>query len=175
MKVLYSLLIFNVVFCASSKTEQGNRADYLEILQIKHEKLLSILDSIIRHQKQCIYYTPELIFCIHPRNINDTIVEIQIEAIGSVALKSDRRKGCFDFGGHLFLVTGDEYKAILKNTNKKRQISYYRPNKDEIAIYEDDTYSMWIYHYINDDFIFKEMWEMFCKEPCLDRDGLMKR
>ena len=162
MKTLYIFWAFIFIFCTSAKTEKGSGIDCLEILQIKHEKLLPILDSIIRHEKQCVYYTPKLIFWFHPRKVNDTI-SIQIGAIGSAVEKSDMYKGCFEFGGHLFLVWDDEYREILRNTNKKRQIYFYTLEKGVIRE-EDDTHSIWFYHYINNDFIFKEMWENFCKD-----------
>ena len=42
----------------------------------KNKKLLPILDCIIKHEQQCVYYTPNLIFNIYSRNLNDSIDEV---------------------------------------------------------------------------------------------------
>ena len=39
-------------------------------------ELLPILDCIIKHEQQCVYYTPNLIFNIYSRNLNDSIDEV---------------------------------------------------------------------------------------------------
>ena len=171
MKTLYILLLVSIIFCISLKPKKDNQVDYLNILQIKNENLLPILNSIVKHEKSCVYYTPELIFEIHIQKHNNFIVELQIRAIGSVVEKSDMHKGCFEFEGHLFLVCGKKYNTIFKKTNKKRTISCVTLKNGEV-LEEDNTFSIWVYHYTNEDFIFKELYDMFCKSltPLKDRD-----
>ena len=170
MKPLYILLLISIVFCTSFKAEKVDYVNCLNILQMKNESLLPILDSIVRHEKQCVYYAPELIFEVYTQN-NNSIIELQIRAIGSVVGQPDIYKGCFEFRRHLFLVWGKDYNVIFKKTNKKKPISYVAL-KDGEVLEEDNTFSIWAYHYINNNFIFKELYDMFCKSltPIKDRD-----
>jgi len=163
MRIIILLVIFKSVFFISSKADDWNYSlDSLELFQVKSDDLLLILDSIIKYEKQCVYYTPKLLFCIHPRIINDTIVIVQIGSFGTILTKSEMYKGCLEFEGHLFFVWGNEYGSILKNTKKKEPIYYYECKDDEIVVFEDDTYSIWIYYYYNENFIFIKRWDNYC-------------
>lgn len=128
----------------------------------KNKKLLPILDCIIKHEQQCVYYTPNLIFNIYSRNLNDSIDEVQIGAIGSILTRLELDEKCFEYAGHLFLV--ERYKnSLFINTNQKKQISYYIETNNVVINYYNDTYSFWIYHYISDRFFFRDMYDTYCK------------
>ena len=162
MRTLLILFIVNFFFLSSRADTNFYLSDTLCIMQIKNEKLFPILDSIIMYEKDCEYYNPKLLFSIQCRNVNDTIIMLQIGAFGSIIPKLNRDKGCFEFGGHLFFVRGDAYNSIFENTNRKRHINYYIPEKN-VVLEEDDTYSIWIYRYYKNDFKLIALWENFCK------------
>ena len=163
MKICYSSLLLTVVsLCLSLRLEAVSHTAYLEVLEVKNKNLLPILDCIIKHEQQCVYYTPNLIFNIYSRNLNDSIDEVQIGAIGSILTRLELDEKCFEYAGHLFLVEG--YKnSLFINTNRKEQISYYIETNDVVTNYDDDTYSFWIYHYISDRFFFRDMYDTYCK------------
>jgi len=172
MRILYILILLIAVifFCLSLKAEKDNRIKgSLAILQIKNEKLIPILDSIISHEQQCVYYTPELHFSIHSRRVNDTIIEFQIEAFGLLIEPADYNKGCFEHNGHWFFVTGQELnESIFIKTNQRKKFLFHKDHyyKSDgqlvLVLIEDDTYSMWIYHYIACNFVLKEMYAPYC-------------
>jgi hypothetical protein len=177
MKTSYFILfVFVITFCTSFKDKKDNHVDYLNILQVKNKSLLPILDYIISQEKHCVYYKPELIFEVDVRK-NISFVELHIKAAGAKVAKSEWEKGCIQYGEHLFIVYGfDEgYKTIFKNTKKKMSISsnIYITLKDGEFLEEDNTFSTWVYHYANDVFEFKKLYDFFCKSlsPIGDRDA----
>lgn len=120
MKTYYFLLLLTVIsLCLPLKLEAVSHTAYLEVVEVKNKNLLPILDSIIRHEQQCIYYTPKLIFSIYSQKLNDSINEVQIGAIGSILTSVDLNAKCFEYAGHLSLVNGNK-KSIFTNTNNKK-------------------------------------------------------
>lgn len=174
-RILYVVLIIIAVLCMSLKSEKGSSVDSLEILQIKNENLLPILDSIVSHEKLCVYYTPDLYFSIRSLILNDTITEFQVGAFGSMLIEfgDNNYKGCFKHKGHWFFVEGQELnKALFAKTNQKKAFVFYKPawetNNGEIIlrVIEDDIFSFWIYYYVNNKLIFREMYDPYCKNQC---------
>ena len=166
------IIVVNCAFCFLIKTENDGRHGKVEILQIQNECLLPILDSIIIHEKKCTYYTPELIFSIHSRIVNDTTTEYNIGSIGSWLVDfGDNQcyKGCFEHRGHWFVVEGQVLDStVFKKTSEKKDFVFYKPEGEtengKIILYliDDDTYSFWIYDYSDNMFIFKEMYDPYC-------------
>lgn len=172
MKALCIFPIIFIAFCTSLKADNDPRIDYLDILQINNEKLLPILDSIIKHERSCVYYTPSLYFSIGSRTVNDTVTEFQIGAFGSilVELGDSYYKGCFEHNGHWFFVRGEELKeTVFIKTNQKESFAFYKQDgitsdgKIILRVIEDDTFSFWIYYYADAEFIFKKMYDPYCK------------
>ncbi len=138
--------------------------DTLELLEVKNEKLTTILDNIISHERGCDYYNPDLIFTIHSQFINDA----NILLIGSIGIETTRlgnELGCFEYQGHLFIVYGHRFdNTLFVATNKRKKMSYHIPVKDKcienleliLEIIEDDTFSFWYYEYNEGDFVFLE-------------------
>jgi len=165
MRTLFVLLLFNIIFCMSLKAE---KIDSVAIVQIKNKNLLPILDSIVSYEKQLVYYTPKLYFSIRSRIIDDTLIEFQIASFGSILVEignNDRYKGCFEHNGHWFFVTGQEFnESVFIKTNQKKAFMFRKPveytsdGRMILNVIEDDRYSNWIYHYVNDDFILEVMW-----------------
>jgi len=170
MKAFYISLLIITGFGMSLKSETHNHIACLKVLEIKNKDLEPILDSIIRHEQQCVYYTPKIVFSIHFQKINDSIKNVQIGAIGSIVTEFDLDKSCFEFKGHLFLIKGN-HDAIFKNTNRTKLVSYYIETEDIIFAYEDDTYSFWIYHYVGGNFFLEEMYDTYCKSLTPFQDG----
>jgi hypothetical protein len=174
MRISLIILIVATFFCLSLKVERDNHIEKsLTILQIRNEHLLPILDSIISHEKHCDYYTPKLYFSIRSQTINDTIIEFQIGALGSmlVELGDSHYKGYFKHNGHCFFVEGQELnETVFIKSNQRKAFVFYKSEeitsdgKILLRVFEDDTYSFWIYHYIDGDFIFKEMYNFHCKK-----------
>lgn len=173
MQILYIVLIINIFLCPLLKEENGTKIEEcLTILQIKNEKLMPILDTILEHESYCDYYTQDLYFFIHDKIINDTIIEFQIGVYGSILIESgdDYYKGCFEYKGHWFFVTGEELnETVFIKTDQKKVFVFHKPGeitsdgKVILRVIEDDTYSFWIYHYCNNVFLLKEMYDTYCK------------
>lgn len=164
--ILYILLAIIAVFCMSLKPKEIKHIDYVEILQIKNRNLLPILDSIIDHEKHCVYYRPDLYFSINSRTENDTIT-VHIEGFAFLIKKTDY-KGCFEYKGHWFFINGQEiYKNVFAKTNKKKAFEFHKPayitddGKLVLVVYEDDSFCYWIYYYINNEFIFNMMYDPY--------------
>lgn len=129
MRILHVLVIFMLVAvpCSSQKIEKNSHIDSLTVLQIRNKKLIPILDTILKHEICCGYYSPKLYFSIHDRIINDTISEFQIGAFGSMLLDINYYKGCFKHNGHWFFVTGQELnESVFIRTKKKKNV--YMPS-----------------------------------------------
>jgi hypothetical protein len=173
MKSLCILSIIFIAFCTSLNADNDPRVDYLNVLRINNEELLPILDGIIKHERGCVYYTAKLYFSIRSRTVKDTITEFQIGAFGSILAdfgNNEYYKGCFEHNGHWFFVEGQELnESIFIKTNQKESFAFYKPEgitsdgKIILRIIEDDTFSFWIYHYIDAEFTFKEMYNTYCK------------
>jgi hypothetical protein len=138
--------------------------DTLELLEVKNEKLTTILDNIISHEMGCDYYKPDLLFAIHSQFINDT----NILLIGSIGIETTRignELGCIEYQGHLFIVYGHRFdNTLFAATNKRKKMSYHIPNEMEdkcvetkklnLEFIEDDSFSFWYYEYNEGNFVF---------------------
>ena len=176
MKKIIAFVLFIVVvisaFFVLLNSDNDGRLRNVRILKIRNESLLPILDSIIIHERKCAYYTPELIFSIHSRIVNDTTTEYNIGSIGSWLVDfGDNQcyKGCFEHRGHWFVVEGQALDStVFKRTSEKKDFVFYEPDGEtengEIILFliDDDTYSFWIYDYSDNVFIFKEMYDPYC-------------
>jgi len=165
------LLFLSAILFVSIESENDSRKESIDIIHVNDRVFLSILDSIINHEKQCVYYSPDLIFSIHNRKVKDTIIEYQIGAYGLALIDftNNNYKGCFEYDGHWFVVEGlilDE--QVFVKTDKKKEFVFYKPygvfenGSNYSRVFEDDIYSFWIYQYIDHLFIFKEMVDYYC-------------
>lgn len=176
-KILYYLVVivtvsFVAVSCKKSCCpDQAVALRKVTVLKITNENLLPILDSIIQHEKKCVYYSSDLVFSIDRQAVNDSIAEFEIGGIGSllVDLGEDYYKGCFEYEGHWFLVTGKELdKTVFANADYKKEFVFYKTgwvtDEGEIVLidFEDDRYSYWIYHYNGEVFKFKNSSDTYC-------------
>ena len=176
-KIFYCIVVIVTFVCFAVDCKNSCRSDQVSVphqvgvLQITNERLLPILDSIIRHEKNCSYYSPNLYFSIDKRVVNDTIAEFEIGGIGSllVDLGEDYYKGCFEYEGHWFLVTGKKLdKTVFANADYKKEFVFYKTgwvtDEGEIVLidFEDDRYSYWIYHYNGEVFKFKSSSDTYC-------------
>jgi hypothetical protein len=167
---LTHLFVIFIALCFSLNTlaEKKSAKDCLSLLQIKNEKLTIILDSIINHEMTCDYYRPDLIFSIHLQVI-DGNKTLQIESIGFEKVRIGDEQGYFEYREHLFFVSGAYLEETLfVKTDKKKSFTYYQPYNCEesneliLDIIEDDSFSFWIYEYIDCDFVFQEI-HTYCK------------
>ncbi|MBR0501257.1 MAG: hypothetical protein IJJ72_09730 [Bacteroidales bacterium] len=173
-KTILFVLLFIVVFstfCYLFKSDNNSRVGYVSILQIKNKSLLSILDSIISHEKQCAYYSPELIFSIHSQVVNDITTEYQVGAIGSwlVDHGGNQYKGCFEYKRHWFFVEGQDLDStVFKTTAEKKEFIFFKSDEKTregdliLNVIDDDTFSFWIYDYTDNVFLLKEMYDFYC-------------
>lgn len=176
-KIFYCIVVIVTFVCFAVDCKNSCRSDQVSVphqvgvLQITNERLLPILDSIIQHEKKCVYYSSDLVFSIHRQAVNDSIAEFQIGGIGSILvdLGEDYYKGCFEYEGHWFLVTGKELdKTVFANADYKKEFVSYKTDwvtdEGEIVLidFEDDRYSYWIYHYNGEVFKFKSSSDTYC-------------
>lgn len=150
-KVFYLLLLIIGNFPLPVIAMKNASFDSVIVFEIKNSNLIPVLDSMILLEKKCEYYNSKLVFNIkiYP---NKGYSNIQIEAIrykpgGRLYL------GCFQYSGHLFLVSGQFEESLFVKTNKKKPIEIHKEKKrsDHILI-EDDTFSSCLYKYLDNQF-----------------------
>jgi hypothetical protein len=139
--------------------------DSLSVVYIKNENLLPILDGFIEHEQSCDYYNSKLLFEIHSQTIYDTTI-IQVESIGYEKNRVGDELGGFVYRGHFFFVTGMYLEeTIFTLTYKKKLCEYYQYEDDYnheektllIEIIDDDSFSFYVYYYMENEFHFKEL------------------
>jgi hypothetical protein len=160
--IITGFLVLGLSLCSLSLKNLSD--DTLELLEVKNEKLTTILDNIISHERGCDYYSPDLLFAIHSQFINDTNI-LLIGAIGLETIKLGNELGLFEYQGHLFIVYGHRLdNTLFATTNKRKNMSYHIPRKNKyfenqeltLGFIEDDTFSFWYYEFNEGDFIFLE-------------------
>jgi hypothetical protein len=142
--------------------------DSLQVLRIKNNELIQILEGVITHEMSCKYYKPNLKYSIHFNFFKDSLV-VQIESIGFEIVKLGNELGCFVYRGHLFIVSGKYLvKRIFSITDRKKQVAYWAPTGDELPpspciVNKEgkkesvEFLSAWIYKYdgVKNTFIFR--------------------
>ena len=135
-------------------------------LSIDEENFLSILDSILTHEKDCDYYDCKLLFSVSIRKSEENFL-ISIESQKDISLLlSLKSYGYFYHQNHLFVVQDEQCKDIFSTCGTKRTFKYtdynhpdFQPKKgDKVTIYNfnDDSFSQWYYWYANSKFILEE-------------------
>ncbi len=176
-KIFYCIVVIVTFVCFAVDCKNSCRSDQVSVphqvgvLQITNERLLPILDSIIQHEKKCVYYSSDLVFSIHRQAVNDSIAEFQIGGIGSmlVDLGEDYYKGCFEHKGHTFLVVGQDVDTtIFADTDEQKEFRIYKTDwvtdRGETVLidFEDDQFSYWVYHYLDSSFYLKILSDTYC-------------
>ena len=168
--ILLIITIIATAFFCLIEIDKSNQVGDIAVIQIRNKNLLPILDSIIIHEKQCDYYTPNLIFSIQSRRVNNN-TEYQIGSVGSwlIDFGSKNYYGCFEYKGHRFVVGGQKLdSSIFTETTEIEQFVFLKPNENfknggtVLNVIDDDTFSYWIYNYTDNKFIFKEMNDTYC-------------
>lgn len=135
--------------------------NYLHLLLVENKELTFIADSILNYEKNCDYYSSELLYAIHIQEYTG-FSTLTIGAVGFKTIQIGNELGYFNHRGHIFIV----YGCYLDNTlfiksGKKKYFNYFRPaNRDsEMIIFniEDDSFSFWIYKYIEGNFVFQDL------------------
>lgn len=135
-------------------------------LSIEEENFLSILDSILIHEKACDYYDCELLFSINIRKSKEAIfLSITSETDRNILLGLNPY-GFFYHHNHLFVVQGEQCEDIFSTCGTKRPFKYkdyshpdFQSKKGEkVTIYDftDDSFSQWHYWYVNRKFVLEE-------------------
>lgn len=135
-------------------------------LIIKDQSLLSILDSVILHEKECSYYDCELLFSITIKKVkNNLFVSIESQTDRNILLGLTPY-GYYYHQNHLFLVNGDQCEDIFSTCGKKKVFSYldyhhtgFQSKKEEKTIiysFNNDSFSQWHYWYVKSKFVLEE-------------------
>jgi hypothetical protein len=138
------------------------------VLQIVNNDLVVVLDSIVDHEKQCEYYSSNLLFSIW---IHDK--KFTIGSIGERIKNSKNILGCFVYKNHLFFVEGKYLNdTLLKRTKQKMKYCFAvsktgtDPKTGIMFIdsmdLQDDSYSYWVFIYENSHLVFQEK-QTYCE------------
>ena len=149
--IICSNSLFAQVFFAEENLEYHTLTEYT----LKNKELAQILDSIILHEKKCSYYNKDLLFSIRISVKQAFSFELKIEADEKKMIKLPEEFGFIIHGGHLFFLLGkeEEVKCVFFSPTIKTKLIEYKFDPEEWTFF-DDSYSMWIYEYINNKFIF---------------------
>lgn len=147
---------FIFCFCGFSVFAQHmEKYNELTRLKIADKDICPILDSIVSHEKECEYYSDSLMFSIHIRNSENKFF-ISIESImDSNIVQGLNPYGYFYFKDHLMFVDGETCQELFLKTKETKLFQYidydpaYQEKEEVIQVYTDDSYSQWLYWYIN--------------------------
>jgi hypothetical protein len=133
--------------------------NYLNQLLIENEELTFIVDSILNYEKNCDYYSSDLLYAIHIHG-QGGFSTLTIGAVGFKTIEIGNELGYFNHRSHVFIVYGYCLdNTLFSKSGKKKTFNYFKPNNrdNEMIIYniEDDSFSFWIYKYIQGDFVFQ--------------------
>ena len=171
VKFPFILSLSFIFFSLCSFIDDEEKIDYpLEIVCVKNTDLLIILDSIIDYEKQCDYYSSDLLFSISvlpPDNY------IRIGSRGERSVNKEFYVGCIEFNGHLILVDHFDNRLFKKTGKKKnyifsKSLTKFDENGNLLVIDSDewmqnDSYSHWCYIYTNKRIIFDSK-STYCDE-----------
>jgi hypothetical protein len=165
LQMLKTLIIVILCFCCITlRSKDTCKKDTLIALQINNMRLLSVLDSVINFEKRCDYYKPDLLFFIHIYSAYNSSW-IQVGSYGFELMNLGKHNlGFFIYKNHFFLVTGQFWdETLFSKTKEKKAVKYYEPRTDGVIdVYEDDSFTFWIYKYVNEGFIYNNQ-HTFCK------------
>jgi hypothetical protein len=77
---------------------------------------------------------------------------LQISSIGSDLYQMNNERGCFTYGEHSFIVTGQLMNNLFKVTDKKETIRFKKIGKFPDVPREDDSGPFRTFIYVNDDY-----------------------
>jgi hypothetical protein len=161
-KIILSFILSLTVLFLCSFMGNDDKIDYpLDVVCVKKQNLLVILDSIIDSEKKCDYYSSDLLFSISILNDNN----ILIGSIGDRIVDPDSKDGCFEYKDHLFFVSNIDNR-FFKKTRKKRNYVFSKSLTefdeegnllvvDADEWFQNDSYSYWYYTYKDDSFVFE--------------------
>lgn len=160
-KLLFLIpLILNVSFLYGQHQELELE---LSKLELNNENFKIILNSIIKHEKKCVYYTPNLIFTVNIMRSKNKI-SIIVESIDDKNIALDLKPcGFFYQEGHLFLIKGNMVNCFFSKTEIKTEFKYmeydiyYEEYNEEglriLRIILDDSFSQWEFSFSKGDFL----------------------
>lgn len=162
MRILLQIFIVLILSGQVMAQKVSVKIDTVDIIYVKETRILSILDSLLQHEKYCDYYDPELILKIHIRRLNSDSLLVNFgSTLGLSTLGANQVLGGFNWKGHYTEVTGNHWvDSFFNKTNKKREIERNEP----IEYYDSQTgekylnyvgeskTTLWFYMYINNQF-----------------------
>lgn len=158
---LYFLTLTVILSCTTTpNTSIRDTSDSLSILSITNNSFVPILNGIVDNEKQCSYYSKNLLFSIHFQT-KDSETIIVIDSPGNRKIHIGDELGCFVFRDHLFFVSGERIdNTIFRKTNLRKKVNWYEPNeynkkeggKINLDMIEDDTFSLWVFNYKDNKF-----------------------
>jgi hypothetical protein len=165
-------VLVSLIFFYSYLSANAEKLDSLNVLNVKEEGFVKVLDHILNQEKACAYYSPNLIYMVNLQSFNDSCT-VQIGSVGIRTIKIGNEIGCFIFDGHLFIVSGGKFDELLfDQVNERKYVNFLDPKKKRkstsgrviITSREDDSFSFWTYQYKKGDFYVVETHKM-----CMDK------
>jgi hypothetical protein len=158
-----------LILCLKSGTllaQHNEKIIELSRLSIERKSFLTILDSIITHEKKCSYYECDLLFSIDlKKNKEDFLISIESQNNINLLLPLGSY-GYFYYLKHLFIVRGDRSEDVFLTCKEKTLFKYldynhsvFQPKDGKeklIYIFNDDSFSQWHYRFVNKDFVLEE-------------------
>ncbi|RFN59606.1 hypothetical protein [Marixanthomonas ophiurae] len=135
----------------------------LNKLELRNDNFNTVLDSLVKHEKVCNYYSTELLFTIDIHKTFDN-ASILIESIDDKNIAFDLDpNGFFYYDKHLFLVIGDKLNSIFIESQIKKTFEYLEydifykeyDSKERriLRIIHDDSFSQWEFLYDTENLI----------------------
>lgn len=157
MKNNKRLVVFFILLSSFCLNAQNKKEIKLPLLIVKEEKLLTLLDSIVIHEKKCDYYRDDLLFSISlEKTKKDGTVYVIIESIKTINIDP---KGYFYYKKHLFVTNGEGLLNLFFITKDKKGFTAETNFKPLI---HNDSFSQWSFWYYNNNFILDAL-STYCK------------
>jgi hypothetical protein len=158
IQIKYILLACLSLFCLLANSQNEYSSVSLPVLKIENEQLLEIIDSLIENDKLYDFYDSSLVYIVNIQHAKYTTL-VQFTSSHKLTYFGNE-SGCFISKGHLVIVRGFFDDTLFNETKDRKMFNYFQPSSGEdslgmvkIDIYEDDSYTQWLYKYDAGHFI----------------------
>jgi hypothetical protein len=133
----------------------------VDLFEITNPAFFNVLDTVLMCDSLNDYYTKDLLYSI-------IIVDestIQIGPFGTTFLETTEPQGVIQYKHHLFFIEGYRLDdTIFARTDKKYRFLFTKDKSGvdpetgivTVSLILDDTYDIWLYNYVNGNFLLKQ-------------------
>ena len=153
--VFIMLISFSVVSQVRKNVPKANiyKDIDLNIIRITDRSVYDLLDTLLKYERRCSYYTDSLPYGIYVGKAatdgKDSVTAIKVEGFEHKGIFLWRKQpGYFSYKGHDFFVTGEKFIGSII-MGEKRRIKYW----ENFTVGDDDSWAMYFFAYYGNEYI----------------------